>query len=199
MITRRNIIPAALGLAIPSLVQATGSKPPKCECKCEGKPGPKGDTGPMGPAGPKGECNCKPKTPISIHLDAEYYLQSNGFPIPTPDITVPTPSNGVLANELWYFKNPNACVFFDYNHSSGIPHFIVFFRAGELNSWDKITPLGDKVWNWIAQNPTTGRAHICIVSLDKIISNPARIIQGWTPIDKAYLTFGTWPNLIPTP
>ena len=115
-ITRRALVPSILALSIPAIASATYTKPKKCECECKGEkgePGDKGDTGPMGPASPKGDpgkCECKPKEPISIHIDAEYFLNTSGFPIPLPDIIAPTPSNGALMNELWYFKNPNACV-----------------------------------------------------------------------------------------
>lgn len=182
MITRRDIFPAALGLTVPTLAGATGKKE-KCECECKPIPGPKGD---KGDKGDPGKCECKHE-PESIHVDFE--IRALGFPIPLPDIIVNTPNNGNtgLMDELWYFKIHKACVFFDY--SKPVPEYIVFYRGGEFPEWERITPMGYRVWNWLVQNPQSGAAHGCIVSLDMILAKPERIIQNWTPITTTYGKF----------
>lgn len=191
-ITRRALGPAML-FGLPAIASATYTKPKKCECNCKdgekGDPGDPGDKGDKGDKGDPGECKCKPKEPKTIHVDFE--LTVLGMPIPTPEIIVNTPNAGALNDELWYFPRWNACVFFDYNHPSGIPHYITFYRGGELSSWDKVTPMGVRVWNWHKQNPTTGANHSCVVSLDKILANRSKIIQDWTPITSA-ITYGSF-------
>lgn len=195
-ITRRALWSSIPALAIPAIASATYTKPKKCECDCkDGKEGPKGDTGPAGPKGDKGDkgdpgvCNCQPKELKSIHVDFE--LTIKGLAIPQPSVIINTPGVGALNDELWYFPQWNACVFFDYNHPSGIPHYITFYRMGEFATWDRVTPMGVRVWNWHKQNPETGRNHSCVVSLDKILANRNKIIQDWTPLTSA-ITYGSF-------
>ena len=187
-IDRRSLIPALAAMSVASVADATTVPPKKCKDGKDGKdgkPGPKGDPG---PPGPPGQCECTHPL-ISSHVD--YELTAAGYSIPLPDLSIPTPGPKI-ANELWYYRSINACVFFDYHAPT--PQYIVFRRGGELRQWDRITPLGDRLWNWIAQNPTTGKAHACIVSLDRILSDRTKIIQDWTPISVG-ITAGVFPTL----
>lgn len=192
MINRRNVIPSLLGVVVPSVALATYKTPPKKECNCDCKDGEKGDPGDKGEKGDKGDkgepgtCNCKHEF-RTVHADFEISIL--GLDIPQPSIIVNTPNNTPLNDELWYFPQWNACIFFDY--ALPVPHFITFYRGGELDSWDKVTPMGIRVWNWHKQNPATGRNHVCTVSLDKILANTNKIIHPWTPITP-YLTFGNY-------
>jgi len=186
---RREVIPSMLGLGIGTVANAqtnTYKKPEECNCKCEGKVGPPGPKGDKGDKGEPGECNCKHE-PKSLHVDFE--LNVLGLPIPVPDIIVNSPNSGEtgLMDELWYFKRWNACIFFDY--SKPIPEYIVFLRGGELPNWDKVSAIGMRVWVWHAFNPATGSNHACVVSLDKILANPSKIIQNWTSLNNS-VTFG---------
>ena len=190
MITRRNILPGILtGLGFTTIANATGNPKP-CTCNCkdgkdgkDGKPGPPGPKGEKGDKGDPGVCPCKPKVLKSIHVDFE--LNVLGMPIGKPDIIVSTPSLGELNDELWYFKSFNACVFFDYNEQK----FITFHRGGEFPVWDTVTPIGPRVWNWAILNPQTSQYHACLVSLDRILSKPERVIQNWTRITTTYGSF----------
>lgn len=193
MITRRNIFPSILAVTTTGAIANATGKTPECNCKCkdgkdgkDGKPGPPGPKGEKGEKGDPGECECK-HVIRSIHVDFE--LRALGIPIPVPDIIANTPNDGKtgLMDELWYFKSHKACVFFDYSKPE--PEYIVFYRGGEFPVWDRVHGIGHRVWNWIVQNPQTGCAHACIVSLDKILAKPERIIQNWTKIPTTYGSF----------
>lgn len=196
MITRREIFPSLVAVSTTGLAHAQTTTFRKkieteCEnekCECEGKPGPKGD---KGDKGDPGICECKHES-RSLHVDFEIFPNiMNGIPLPLPDIIVNTPNAGNtgLMDELWYYKRWNACVFFDY--SKPISEYIIFWREGEIANWDMISPIGMRVWNWIARNPDNTAAHACIVSLDRILSKSSRIIQDWTPITNS-ITFGSF-------
>ena len=187
MITRRDILPSVFGLGIAGVANAqtnTYKKPKEeeCKCKCEGKIGPPGPKGDKGDKGDPGICECKHEQK-SLHVDFE--LNVLGLPVGKPDIIVSTPSLGELNDELWYFKSHNACVFFDYNEKK----YIVFYRGGEFPVWDTITLVGMRVWNWAILNPVSNQYHACLVSLDKILSKPERIIQNWTSIPVLWGSF----------
>lgn len=179
MITRRDIFPSLVAVTTTGAIanaQNTYKKPKEeeCKCECEGKVGPPGPKGDKGDKGDPGICECKHES-RSLHVDFEIVI--NGFKLPTPDIIVNTPSSGKtgLMDELWYYKNWNACVFFDY--SKPIPEYIIFWREGEATTyWDSVSGIGVRVWNWII------KGHACVVSLDKILSKPSRIIQNWAQI-----------------
>jgi hypothetical protein len=193
VVNRRNFFPALTALAIPTIANATGKiTPPKCECKDgkdgkngkdgkDGLPGPKGD---KGDKGDPGECKCNHELK-SVHADFE--LTIAGYPAGLPEVIVNTPSTGVLMDELWYYPKLGACVFFDYSKPE--PEFIAFWRGGEFPTWDKVTPMGIRVWNWHVHNNQTGRNHVCLVSLDKILAKPGRIIQNWTKITPSFGSF----------
>jgi hypothetical protein len=75
LIERIGLMTAAV-LGTATVANATGYKPPTCDCKCP--PGPKGDPGPQGPAGPKGEkgdpgapADCGPRTLQTFDLGLE--------------------------------------------------------------------------------------------------------------------------------
>ena len=189
MITRREIFPSLVAVTTTGLAHAQTTTFRKkieteCEnekCECEGKPGPKGE---KGDKGDPGTCECKHES-RSLHVDFEIVI--NGFKLPTPDIIVNSPNGSDLMDELWYFKKWNACIFFDY--SKPIPEYIVFLRGGEIPNWDKVSAIGMRVWTWHAFNPATGSNHACVVSLDKILANPSKIIQNWTSLNNS-VTFG---------
>lgn len=188
MISRREILPSVFGLGITGAIanaqSNTYKKPEECNCKCEGKVGPPGPKGDKGDKGDPGICECKHEQK-SLHVDFE--LTIAGYPAGLPEIIVNTPSNGALMDELWYYPKLGACVFFDYSKS--VPEFIAFWRGGEYPTWDRITPLGVRVWNWHVHNTSTGKNHVCSVSLDKILSKPERIIQNWTSIPVLWGSF----------
>lgn len=188
-ITRRALVPSLL-LATPSILSATGNKK-KCDCECKpipGPPGPKGEKGEKGDKGDKGEpgiCKCAPKPTPNIHVDFEPTFSGSGIPY-LPDIVVNTPNPAGLDDELWFYPQLNIGVFFDYSTKK----YIIFNRRGEGGiKWLKVTPLGYRTYNWIGANPVTGNMHACIVSLDRIISNPANVYQTWTAINPTFGSF----------
>lgn len=211
IITRREVAGALAGaLTATASLQAT-TTPPPCICK-PGKPGPPGPsgppgpTGPQGPPGPPGECECKPPIPINMHWDGEVFLSYFGIYLPElllEDITISVPGER-LNDELWYYKRYDAMVFTDYNHSSGVPHVIVFGRGGEFSTqgpWFRMVGIGPRLISYIANRKMddgSTRIHHCVVSLDRTIAaarSKQVVYLDWTPLTQ-FTTFGKFPPLV---
>lgn len=209
IITRREVAGALAGaLTATASLQAT-TTPPPCQCKPgfpgpPGPSGPPGPTGPQGPQGPPGECECKPLVPTKMHWDGEVITRFGYLPeLTQEDITISVPG-AKLNDELWYYKRYDAMVFIDYNHSSGVPHVIVFGRGGEFSTqgpWFRMVGVGIRLISYIA-NRRMGdgsvRIHHCLVDLDRTIAaarNKNVIYLDWTPLTQ-FTTFGSIPPLV---
>lgn len=204
MSLRRAFLTGLFSFGAYKAVEATTYPKP---CKCPpGPPGPKGEPGPPGPQGPPGICEpCAPPKVIKMHWDGEVFISKFGMFLPellSEDLTISVPG-AKLNDELWYYKRFDAMVFIDYNHSSGVPHVIVFGRGGEFSTqgpWFRMVGIGPRLISYIANrrmDDGSVRIHHCLVDLDRTI-NSARgknaIFLDWTPLTN-FTTFGSIPPL----
>jgi len=213
--TRRALITGAL-LTIPAALSATGNH--KCNCPPgppgkdgkdgkNGKDGKDGKDGPPGPQGPPGVCECK-HPELKMHWDGEVWVTINGQKVYLPellpeDLTITVPGK-LLNDELWYYKRYDVIAYIDYNHTSGIPHIIVFGRGGEFSvqgPWFRMSGVGPRLISYIGNRRMDDgsiRVHHCLVDLDRTINGArtkGKIILDWTPLTNI-TTEGTIPPII---
>jgi len=153
---------------------------------------------------PKCCSNCPTPPVFKLHWDGEIFINGIGYlpELREEDLTISIP--GVRLNdELWYYKRYDAMVFIDYNHSSGVPHVIIFGRGGEFSTqgpWFRMVGVGVRLVSYIGNRKMDDgsiRIHHCLVDLDRTIQgarNRNRIYLDWTPLT-AFTTYGAIPPL----
>jgi hypothetical protein len=89
---------------------------------------------------------------------------------------------------LIYHHASDTMAVVDFNHASGMPHFIAFRRRGEVGRWEFIEPMLPRVFHFIDADGTDkarGGSYWCIVNLQKLIVLARRngeLLADWTPI-----------------
>jgi hypothetical protein len=89
---------------------------------------------------------------------------------------------------LVYHHASDTMAVVDFNHPSGLPHFIAFRRLGEVGRWEFIEPMLPRVFHFIDADGTPqagGGSYWCIVNLGKLIALARRngeLVADWTPI-----------------
>jgi hypothetical protein len=190
-----------------------------------GIPGPPGPTGPIGPMGPMGLTGATgPQGPAGpqgppggvipevmteiMQFDAEIYWKdpTNGqiYPISLDkeDIVFSiSRAQGKRKDVMWYKPNLDVYILFDMNHSSGTPHFLIFRRAGSFKAWERIVDIRPRTFMFWVQNPATGKAHFCIMDIDRLIDAAKKkgylYDFGWHKLSD-FKTFGSIPELPPS-
>jgi hypothetical protein len=106
-------------------------------------------------------------------------------------LTIPR-GPGKRNDELWYDRENDVLVVWDYNHPSGIPYVMAMRRGGELPVWTHISVLLPRVFHFVASRPHThpGRdsypTHKCTVDLERLQRSAQRlgVYFDWMPIDQ---------------
>ncbi len=169
---------------------------PQCKPCKDGKDGKDGRDG---KDGKDGVCICPKKPELkNVHFDdnisaiyqGQTYLLPANNDYPFIGCSVPGKK---FNDEVIYYPYLKVMVYIDYNHSSGIPHVIVFERKGEV-TWEKINGIGIQLLSyWGNEN---GHLHHCIQSLDRAIQRARdnnKIYRDWTPITN-FQTNGSLPK-----
>jgi hypothetical protein len=95
---------------------------------------------------------------------------------------------GKRSDLLLYHHESDTMAVVDFNHASGMPHFIAFRRRGEVGRWEFIEPMLPRVFHFIDADGTEkarGGSYWCIVNLQKLIALARRngeLVADWTPI-----------------
>jgi hypothetical protein len=94
---------------------------------------------------------------------------------------------------LIYHHASDTMAVVDFNHPSGLPHFIAFRRRGEVGRWEFIEPMLPRVFHFIDADGTAqarGGSYWCIVNLRKLTDMARRsgeLVADWTPITEITL------------
>lgn len=163
-----------------------------------GTPGPVGPMGPQGPAGPPGGI-CSENMNAQAHWDGDVPLVF----MDTTDVMITIPRDNCKPNDmLWYDRESQVMLIWDYNHPSGIPHVTGFKRGGEIPIWTHIAVLTPRVFHFVASaphshgpnSPALYPTHFCTVGLANMIAGATRsgVFYGTYPIS-ILTTYGTIP------
>lgn len=127
-----------------------------------------------------------------IHWDGEFPLPLNAGDIIEDIDRGPGKRNDVL----WYQPSSDTFVLFDLNAPGG--RALAFRRGGEVTPWSHVVDIRPRVFWFGAHNPATGKAHFCIVDLDKLVAAAkARGVDfGWFDM-ASFTTYGRIPTLDP--
>jgi hypothetical protein len=106
-------------------------------------------------------------------------------------ITIPR-AVGKRNDELWYDRESDILIVWDYNHPSGIPHVIALKRGGELPAWTHVSVMRPRVFNFVASQPHShpGKpsypTHKCTIDLERLKRSAQRlgVFFDWMPIDQ---------------
>lgn len=116
-----------------------------------------------------------------------------GVYLDATDIVITIPRGpGKRNDELWYDRESDLLVVWDYNHASGIPHVMALKRGGELPAWTHISVLTPRVFHFVVSRPHVhpGRVsyptHKCTVDLERLqrAAQQRGFYIDWIPIDQ---------------
>ncbi len=128
-----------------------------------------------------------------IHWDGEF-----PFPLRADDIIEDIDRGPGKRNDvLWYQPSSDTFMLFDLNWPGG-GRALAFRRGGEVTPWARVVDIRPRVFFFGAHNPATGKAHFCIVDLDKLVAaaQAKGVDFGWFPLT-SFTTFGQIPTLAP--